>query len=1209
MKRSILLALAATVGVCFCAPANHETPITINKKEVNPISLITPEIQGNVVTGLGDALSFVSCFSSLLPEPFQKIAEIGDAFAFDRLAETVDEINDKMDMTLRGINDVKKSLAAIEAELSNIQSELKSIEELIKQGNKEITLWTTINSFQSQYQPFASSIGEAFSFISNLNGNPNSYPEDEWSNMVKNQFLAYYNPRKTTSSLFDEWINYVDALTGENALDTTYRTPSSIFHHLLMVLDYDSPSIHRYYEQYVSMLLKSAASGIYIFQIAMNFLLESDEYQNDGYLNIIYDMNRLHDGANLLLHSLEEERENLYTKVETTGISIYGTSSPQDYIINFKNGVASSYSSKEGHQLGKMTANIDRSIILEPLETFPLKVFDAKGTLINEPIINVSSSDNRVAIYSKRTGTITGGMPGSATITIQNGSETISVLVTIACSNDARNVAFSSRSAIIGGTLSLSDTYLLTSISELTDISNVDKYSWNVSGNALLVGTEVLATKPGTLVLYGSLNETVKTKYDSYNRMTVLMFTINLGENLTQLNGEVRSPLDILSVISSATTSNKVYEINLVADLLNKGQWSDYASRLQSADFSSLATKSISFHLKGNGHTIDTHGASFLPKGIALTAAEDFTCLISEDGTHSLFGDQKIATTANHNFYQNITISRFPEVTLTPATLIDSSGLLASTLEVTSGDFSISNISLKGRFAIDATNYSTTSGITSYAAGGLFGSVLGSTASNISVSGLLATGKITLKGTGVSPAPTAFGSLFGKLGGGFNQAIDGLSSEADLKVENGTPMVGGLIGDYVAPRNAPTLSEMANSGSISLTSDTVNQKVAGIFNESDVKGIWSFCKNFYSTGAITSVKPTTYTSAIVNIFDPNSSFIGSSAYLSIKGSFAGETGANKFAYAEHTSQIFDKDANRANNIALEANDYATQGNESGVSGTTYLFRSSSTTTYKAALEALHDTYPISDYISATNDSLTYDLLSKIKSFETVINVYDASGVKVATGQKTFAPFSEVSLKEMLDGIYTIPEGTQALFYRLGKDSIYRSSELSMHPTPKTKTLDIQLALQVSGVEVKGIEGITKVYDGESSTLSMEFATLYENAEYTYQWFQMDNTGVYAPIEGGNSKSLTVKEIEDSGTYRCELTATKSGVSRTYVVSGIDVLITAAPLTVIVDDPNGDSFLIKNLAMANLALTVILIGGLVAFVTCDWLLKKKKNVNE
>jgi len=79
------------------------------------------------------------------------------------------------------------------------------------------------------------------------------------------------------------------------------------------------------------------------------------------------------------------------------------------------------------------------------------------------------------------------------------------------------------------------------------------------------------------------------------------------------------------------------------------------------------------------------------------------------------------------------------------------------------------------------------------------------------------------------------------------------------------------------------------------------------------------------------------------------------------------------------------------------------------------------------------------------------------------------------------------------------------------------------------------------------------YDGDAHEISVTFVT--ENSfEYTYQWYK-DGQDEANKVDGAVSNTYSVKDVADSGTYYCKVTATDGAQTQTAWSPGITVSIT------------------------------------------------------
>ena len=69
--------------------------------------------------------------------------------------------------------------------------------------------------------------------------------------------------------------------------------------------------------------------------------------------------------------------------------------------------------------------------------------------------------------------------------------------------------------------------------------------------------------------------------------------------------------------------------------------------------------------------------------------------------------------------------------------------------------------------------------------------------------------------------------------------------------------------------------------------------------------------------------------------------------------------------------------------------------------------------------------------------------------------------------------------------------------------------------------------------------VDKIYDGQSTALSVTPSLSAEGAVYTYQWYRLDSE-TPVKVEGADSASYTVVNVADSGTYFCRVTAAVDG---------------------------------------------------------------------
>ncbi len=131
----------------------------------------------------------------------------------------------------------------------------------------------------------------------------------------------------------------------------------------------------------------------------------------------------------------------------------------------------------------------------------------------------------------------------------------------------------------------------------------------------------------------------------------------------------------------------------------------------------------------------------------------------------------------------------------------------------------------------------------------------------------------------------------------------------------------------------------------------------------------------------------------------------------------------------------------------------------------------------------------------------------------------------------------------------LPDASQAyLIYTGGAASNYTSvyySGLSpafclAGPTIEEPTVS-DVKITADGLD----EDNTKTEDGNPVTLTVSATTTPSGATVTYQWYKKNDAGEYEEITGETEATLTLAgEVSDTGTYKCEVTATNDPLTAT-----------------------------------------------------------------
>ena len=99
------------------------------------------------------------------------------------------------------------------------------------------------------------------------------------------------------------------------------------------------------------------------------------------------------------------------------------------------------------------------------------------------------------------------------------------------------------------------------------------------------------------------------------------------------------------------------------------------------------------------------------------------------------------------------------------------------------------------------------------------------------------------------------------------------------------------------------------------------------------------------------------------------------------------------------------------------------------------------------------------------------------------------------------------------------------------------------------------------VFVSQSEDISKVYDGQESTITAEFT---HDLAITYEWFySLSEKGPFEKIDGANASSISLTNVSSSGTYYCVATVSADGLTVNLQSGNFTVVISKADYTDVV----------------------------------------------
>ena len=99
------------------------------------------------------------------------------------------------------------------------------------------------------------------------------------------------------------------------------------------------------------------------------------------------------------------------------------------------------------------------------------------------------------------------------------------------------------------------------------------------------------------------------------------------------------------------------------------------------------------------------------------------------------------------------------------------------------------------------------------------------------------------------------------------------------------------------------------------------------------------------------------------------------------------------------------------------------------------------------------------------------------------------------------------------------------------------------------------------VFVSQSEDISKVYDGQESTITAEFT---HDLAITYEWFySLSEKGPFEKIDGANASSLSLTNVSSSGIYYCVATVSADGLTVNLQSGNFTVVISKADYTDVV----------------------------------------------